>query len=205
MLTTDAFLRSLAETIAWCAPRALIIDDDGRLRSADLRPPQFDAIDADRPWDYIIEPTTPWPEIVRGVVERRAQRLLAEPHHDLNGVTVSVGGRLVLFDPRSTLFDGAAEVGSDGFFDVSNVPPWDTWVAWVQDEEREARHREEGIAAAGGPGGWTDFAACVVSWVPPELEDLVGYGIEVNPESCIAWASDVETALTQQLRGLGLI
>jgi hypothetical protein len=60
--------------------------------------------------------------------------------------------------------NGAAEYVSFGFFDVDNVPPWDTWV--------------------------TMFGKYVVSWVPPQLFRLVQEGLDVNPERCIVWADD---------------
>ncbi len=50
-----------------------------------------------------------------------------------------------------------------GFFDVNNVPPWDTWVCYLD--------------------------RYLVSWVPPVLEELASAGIRVNPEECIQWAT----------------
>ena len=73
------------------------------------------------------------------------------------------GGRLLLFVPSETLFDGAAQLSSNGFFDADNVPPWDIWV---------------------------DFSeGTLVSWVPPALLDVAQMGIYVNPEACIRWAA----------------
>jgi hypothetical protein len=73
-------------------------------------------------------------------------------------------GRLLLFAPDDNLADGAAEYGSLGFFDVDNVPPWDTWIVM--------------------------FGKYLVSWVPPQLIRLVQEGLDVNPEQCILWADD---------------
>lgn len=74
------------------------------------------------------------------------------------------GGRFLLFAPEENLSDGAAEYASLGFFDVDNVPPWDTWIAM--------------------------FGKYLVSWVPPQLVRLVQEGLDVNPEQCILWADD---------------
>jgi hypothetical protein len=72
-------------------------------------------------------------------------------------------GRLLLYIPSENLACGAAEVSSNGFFDVNNVPPWDIWV---------------------------DFSeGTLVSWVPPALLDVAQMGIYVNPEACIGWAT----------------
>jgi hypothetical protein len=71
-------------------------------------------------------------------------------------------GRLLHYWPQENLSCGAAEYSSNGFFDVHNVPPWDTW-----------------ISSDGG---------ALVSWVPKILIPLAQAGIDANPEACIAWA-----------------
>ena len=76
--------------------------------------------------------------------------------------TTQTGGRFLLFFPHETLADGAADLSSNGFFDVNYVPPWDIWVGY-----------SDGI---------------LVSWVPPVLVDAADFGIGVNPEECIRWA-----------------
>jgi len=73
-------------------------------------------------------------------------------------------GRLLLYLPDENLSDGAAQYASKGFFDVQNVPPWDTWVCLIE--------------------------RYLVSWVPPLLMDLASQGIDVNPEQCILWAPE---------------
>jgi hypothetical protein len=94
--------------------------------------------------------------VVREVVVRRSKIVPRREHPAaLNG------GRLLLYAPDENLCDGAAEVASLGFFDVDNVPPWDTWVAFSN--------------------------GTLLSWVPPSLVTLAQSGIEVNPECCILW------------------
>jgi hypothetical protein len=46
---------------------------------------------------------------------------------------VHPAGRLLLYFPDADLTDGAAQVASDGFFDVYNAPPWGTWVGYFED------------------------------------------------------------------------
>jgi hypothetical protein len=101
-------------------------------------------------------------------------------------------GRLLLFDPDGTLSDGAASEASNGFFDVDNVPPWDTWVWYAEDRDISK-------------GGWTMFASYLVAWVPPHALELVEAGIWVNPEECIRWAAAVDTSFTRRLRNAGLL
>lgn len=78
------------------------------------------------------------------------------------------GGRLLLYFPDAELSDGAAETETGGFFDVENVPPWDTWIALFRDEDADV-----------------SFAECLIGWVPQEFVALAGRGIRVNPEECI--------------------
>src|SRR5262249_48125813 len=131
---------------------------------------------------------------------RQEQRYPAQPAASL------AGGRLVLFAPDESLFDGAAEDATRGFFDVNNMPGWDTWICYLEDTQRIAEHRQQWLAA-GAPTAYppVDYDAYLVSWVPPRLLDLVSTGIDVNPEGCITWADDVATAFTGRLRALGLL
>jgi hypothetical protein len=73
-------------------------------------------------------------------------------------------GRLLPYAPQDNLSDGAAEYASMGFFDVDNVPQWDTWIVM--------------------------FGKYLVSWVPSQLIRLVQEGVDVNPEQCILWVDD---------------
>ena len=102
--------------------------------------------------------------IVEAVVSRRAVQLRKNGHYPSTIEIGLQGGRLLLYAPNENLFDGAAEYSSRGFFDVDNIPPWDTWICF--------------------------FDEYVVSWVPPQLLELANAGIEVNPEQCILWAPE---------------
>lgn len=37
-------------------------------------------------------------------------------------------GSLLVFYPDLTLFDGAAQLSSDGYFNSNNDPPWEMWM-----------------------------------------------------------------------------
>lgn len=101
----------------------------------------------------------PTREAVEALVTRRTELLQSHAGSSLANVD---GGKLLLFTPQDSLSDGAATVASNGFFDVDNVPAWDTWLYF---------------------DGRT-----LVSWVPPQLISKVQLGIDVNPEGCIRWA-----------------
>jgi hypothetical protein len=100
-----------------------------------------------------------WSEAVGEVIAKRS-RLVGQVLLDEHAAYAS-SGRLLLYWPEENLACGAAQVGSRGFYDADNVPPWDIWVAW---EER-----------------------VLISWVPPGLIGIAQMGIDANPEACIQW------------------
>jgi hypothetical protein len=100
--------------------------------------------------------------VVDQLSTRRAEQLKLEHRYPVDPPLSFHDGRLLLYAPDENLFDGAAQYASKGFFNVDNVPPWDTWVCF--------------------------FEEYLVSWVPPQLLELANAGIEANPERCILWA-----------------
>lgn len=102
--------------------------------------------------------------IVEALAQKRAEALRQEQRYPISLVENLAEGRLLLYSPDDNLCDGAAQYSSKGFFNVDNVPPWDTWLCFFE------RH--------------------LVSWVPPKLLSLVNAGIDVNPEQCIFWAPE---------------
>ena len=97
---------------------------------------------------------------VERVIEQRAHSLAAlvkDAHADH-----CQGGRLLHYEPYENLTDGASEYSSNGFFDVNDAPPWDTWVSF------DGRK--------------------LISWVPPVLIPLAQAGLDANAVDCIRWA-----------------
>ena len=94
------------------------------------------------------------------------------------------GGRLLGYWPDDTLSDGAARAATDEFFDEDNLPPWDTWIAYLFESERNQ---------------------LLVSWIAPELVDLVSRGVNVNPEGCILWLDELDSRVPSELRHEGLL
>jgi len=150
--------RRITDTKQWQQAMALLkqIRDslgpmDRKLRSPELKP----SFGFDKFGDDAL-----WAKAVAEVVAKRARLMAGSPSEFRN---TNVGGRLLLYTPSENLACGAAEVSSNGFFDVNNVPPWDIWL---------------------------DFSeGTLVSWVPPALLDVAQMGIYVNPEECIRWAT----------------
>jgi predicted transcriptional regulator len=164
----------LAEAIAWCSDRANPNEPANSLRSDQLRP-----------WMLEIDRAT----TVRHVLESRASTdRLVRAASPVGGHSDLASGRLLLYFPDANLADGAAEAETGGFFDVDNVPPWDTWVGLFRDETADA-----------------SFASHLVSWVPGTFVASVDRGIHVNPEECIAWLEEARVPLAKTLRSRGLL
>jgi hypothetical protein len=167
------FIVSLSETIAWCSaqnPISEIHESDeikekqalgksgaemSQLRSPSLRPHNLEF--RNNPAERVA--------VVNGVAEKRAIQLKAGHRYPLALIDNLSGGKLLLYSPDDNLSDGAAQCSSKGFFDVNNIPPWDTWICF--------------------------FERYLVSWVPPRLLPLASAGIDVNPEQCILWTSQI--------------
>jgi hypothetical protein len=161
----DRLHERLKETIAWCGPRA----DAARAREC-LRTPELAA-----------RPLEPDYFAAVGTVASRRRAVLS--HRFIPPRDAGQGGRLLVYFPDADLSDGAAEVESEGFFDVWNCPPWDTWVGIFRDER----------------GAGDAYATYLVAWVPPGLVELAQRGIEVNPEECIRWLEDASCDLRRRL------
>ena len=65
-------------------------------------------------------------------------------------------GRILAFDADQSLSDGAAAVATGFLFDSRNVPPWDTWLLFVEETPRTQ-------------GRWTAFDSYLLCWIPNEL------------------------------------
>lgn len=167
------FMTRLNETIAWCRPQGAGANPRAALR-------QFPKQD----WSDLDDRDSR----VRAVIRWRSNAL--RPLRHVQSATPPEalgGGRLLVYMPDANLSDGVAEASTDGWFDVNNIPPHDTWIDMVAGSDPSR-------------GKW-DF---LVSWVPAAFVDLVGQGIHDNPEQCILWARDLDHPLTNALRARGL-
>lgn len=161
----EPFWQRVAETIAWCLPRVDLASPRDCLRTASVRGRTLERS---------------YHECVSGVARARQQELWpirAEPIEDL------AGGRLLVYFPNADLCDGAAEAESQGYLDVYNTPPWDTWVAFVSE-----------------PGdNDISYSEYLIAWVPPAFVRLAASGILVNPEECIRWLDESGVSFAQLL------
>lgn len=110
--------------------------------------------------------------------------------------TESNKGRLLFYAPDNTDHGGASFVETEGFFDTSDLPPWDTWVCYVPESAAQERIYFESH-------GWVTNQATngyLVCWIPSESIEVVADGIMVDPMASLKWASDVDNEFTRQLQ-----
>jgi uncharacterized protein (TIGR02996 family) len=196
------FLRRLAETIAWCSQE----------ERPTLRTPAFlPQVHAEC---RSIEPLwrCPVPQarttLVHQLAGRRARQLAERSLEPWPLARDLAGGRLLLFEPERAVGEGAAGVYSEGFLDRYQVPAWDTWLFYL-DEGTEGRRRVHSRWEAewilGHKLESPAFASYLVAWVPGVLVPAVEWGCHIQAEPCLAWAEDVECALTARLEEWGLL
>jgi len=164
--TEGHFSVSLRETIAWCQVRATLEAPVTSLRSPQLI---VDAA-AERKALELYWQDNP---IIRRVVFRRSQLLMSEPTFPSDRVMEMAvkGGRLLVCDYAASDACEASFDASRGFFDMADVPPWDTWVEVFEPSK-----------PAPPWVGW------LIGWVPSKFVPLAQAGIEVNPCGVLFWA-----------------
>ncbi|MFD2145643.1 hypothetical protein [Mucilaginibacter antarcticus] len=78
----------------------------------------------------------------------------------------NIKGKILIADFDESVTDGASEVCSEGFIDVYDLPPIDTW-----------------FYLAKRPNGYR----CIYAWVPEQFVELVERAIAVNCIDCLSW------------------
>lgn len=169
----DHLRRSLIETVTWCELTP-IKPPVTRFRSPELHP------------DSNLDATQYSSSLVETVCRRRAE--LLKERKALLSHELAKGGQLLVFYPGLSLFDGAAELSSDGYFNFNNEPPWDTWV-YFGEQSLEPE----------------DYRFFLLSWVPKSYLSLAQSGIDANPEGCIEWLTVTTQIIPAKLYSSGLL
>ena len=111
-------IKIIQETATWIAK----VNNDfntNLFRSAELSPRYY----------YYEIPDTEKLSVIDRIISTRSA-LLDESGIDLISVSeLHHYGRIMVFDPDSTVVDGAPEAGSACYVDIGDTPPWDTWLA----------------------------------------------------------------------------
>jgi hypothetical protein len=152
--------RRLQEAASWCLARQPIRDPRRDLRTPDLKP----CIEEWPTFTELAAAVTLLASARRGAL---AGRMDADDR----------GGRVLVCEFNSSITSGESEEATNGFFDVSDRPPWDTWMFCVQRK-------------TSGMGSSDDALTLLVSWVPGSLVASVERGMSVNPYDCIHWAAE---------------
>lgn len=166
---TPEVSRRLAETMAWCSRHARANYAGPSTRTFDLRPP----IMAKRGYD-LLEQLLASPAEARAAVEhvcaarRQALERLGTPVAP-TGPDLT-GGR-ILYTTIDTDRCGCATGPSDGYFDLDDLPGWDTWFY----------HRDTGTQ-----GG------SIYCWVPPHLVELADDGLLTLPCENVLWLQSLD-------------
>ncbi len=222
------FRRRLAQTIAWCRPRAAISDPRNSLRTPALRPANLSST-PDR-WgtpDYdwgTYEDSTTAVSTVEALAQTRAQLLRQRQHVSDTEVLPPdlAGGRLLIADPLDSDQCGLSVEEALGFIDEVDVPAWDTWVCYISEattpDPEAVRRTQAQYRAYYNKARAPDFVdwqprphvSYLLCWIPPQFLSLVDEGIQVNPVECFFWAVEYKqrhynTELLRQLDAEGLL
>ncbi len=186
MFDLDRFKVQLAETIAWCAPRASVDDMANSLRNllpeivANLVYPKLD-------YHLMLRLVEPVITIRSTLLEREGDiaRALKQPAPTLP--TGLAGGRLLIFYPGYSIYDPAAGAETSDFFNTITIPAWDTWISAGVEVDFQER---------------SNFPY-VICWIPAQFVKFVDLATQVDPTSCIVWLdqTDVPHGCRQRLSG----
>jgi uncharacterized protein (TIGR02996 family) len=193
--------RRLVETAAWCADRDL-----RGFRSPELLPRAVwytnHYVSGDEDLWHLPHPGERT-RFIHTLANRRAAAVAAQ---GLESDANLAAGRLLLFEPDRAQFDSAVRIGSGGYLDGHQAPPWDTWLIYFDDgavgRRRTQRHWEAEwiVRREVVPGA---FASYLAAWVPADLVDAVAAGQRASADPPFAWAEDIECELTLHLREAG--
>ncbi|WP_407156062.1 hypothetical protein [Bradyrhizobium sp. STM 3557] len=163
----EELFQNLAETAAWCGSRPRPWSPFATFRSADVAP------------EFACTSRKAW---VQSVADQRRRRTFVGSKISFQKI-YSFQGRLLALFPDDSLACGVAEAETEGFLTSDNVPPWDTWVAYLYEDSR------------------TQY---LVSWVPGSLVRMVDSGIRVIPEECAGWVDERCPQLAEALAARGV-
>jgi hypothetical protein len=165
----------LLETVAWVSAHADANDPANCLRSPRLAPYIFNDSRYDTVHDVV------WARHLQLEGEGRVTRIRGRSDELVEVAALGLGsvvplvaeGRLLVWERDQTVDDGAGQAETRGYLDESDMPPWDTWVAYM-----EGTRNERGVP---------DHLGCLVSWVPPIFISAVESAVQVNAYGALYW------------------
>jgi hypothetical protein len=202
-MNIDPSLWRIAETIAWCTQHGVLAEPSiaaYKLRTPELCPPGH-CYARDEHGYTALEPSlgSLRPDaltmLVDEVAQLRASHLRASGLYPLRPASHLAGGRLLCYAPHENLAEGVEEQETKGYFDVQAVPPWDTWLWFTTQQTRLKSHF--------GQEFW--YRSYLISWIPPELKELVDEGaVQTSTTHALEWADKMESMLFARLRAVSM-
>lgn len=165
--------RHLRETVAWCL-HTMSPDDLGpTTRTPEVCPDLLAGQDEFAQLDAIHKSTGTLGPAVEQICERRG-KLVRKLGLKLPMLEYcEVMGRIFCTDFNTDQCEAATDI-SNGFFDLADIPGWDTWFAYEPTDTIQGH---------------------IYGWVPNEITELVGLGMWAIPVSCVWWVGSIpETA-----------
>jgi hypothetical protein len=166
---TAEVARRLAETVAWCDRHARADDAGASTRTAALKPLVLEY----RGYDLLkrlLDSSAETTAAVEFVCQAR-RRELARLGIPVVPVGPDLAAGRVLFTTIDTDSCEAATGPSNGYYDLDDLPGWDTWF-WHRPTDR--------------PWG------AIYCWVPARLVELARAGMDVIPVLSVEWADSLE-------------
>jgi hypothetical protein len=167
-MTEEVALR-LAETVAWCNLHARADDTATSTRSPALCPPVM-ALPRGQRLPFLLDTPGEPAAAVEFVCQAR-RRELARLGIPIVSVGPDMAGGRVLFTTIDTDSSEAATGLSNGYYDLDDLPGWDTWF-WHRPTDR----------------AW----GAIYCWVPDRLVKLARDGMDVIPVMWVEWADSLE-------------
>jgi hypothetical protein len=177
---TALFYERVIETVAWCTYWLEINDDPKELWELMPLPKQgLSWISHDERYRF-----------AENVFEKRTELcavLFVQAQADC--LEIYLQGKLLVFFPDITTSDGVAEHLSEGFFDIDNYPPIDTWLYYVKEKE------------------FQPHIPYLISWIPPLFVEKVRDSINVCADKSILFLAeaDFEICYIDKLAELDLL
>lgn len=203
-IARDPLRWRLAECIAWCSRHGTMPDAAtaaSKLRTPEICPRGFTYL-RDRHGYAQMEPPIGFQSsgLIQDVVEQtsslRVEQLKLSNSYPLAPANHLAGGRLLCYAPHENLAEGVEEKETQGYFDVHATPPWDTWLWFVTQQTRFQKRPY-------GQEFWYD--TYLISWVPPELINIVDTGaVYTSTTFALAWADELDSELLAQLRAANI-
>lgn len=166
---TPEIENSLAETVAWCSRHARADDADASTRNPAFCPPVMALPQRQRLSRLLNVPGEPKAAV--DFVRNARRRELARLGIPILAVGPDLAGGRILFSTIDTDSCGAATSPSNGYYDLDDLPGWDTWFY----------HR-----STDRPWG------AIYCWVPAHLVELARSGMDVIPVMSVEWMQSLD-------------